>query len=51
MRLMQAEQAACPPCRWFGGGEALDNELRDKFGGDLADMAAGKLDGWLEWVA
>ena len=38
------------PCyrRWFGGGAALDAEIRDAFGGDLAAARAGAC---VEWAA
>ncbi len=31
---------------WFRGGEAFDQEIQSRFGGDYERAAAGELDGW-----
>jgi uncharacterized protein (DUF924 family) len=33
---------------WFGGGDAVDNEIRDRFGGLVERARAGALDAWAE---
>lgn len=39
----QREQVAS---RWFRGGDAVDAEIRDKFGNDVENAVAGKLASW-----
>jgi uncharacterized protein (DUF924 family) len=34
------------PGMWFGGGEALDHEVHDRFSQDLAEAVAGHLRAW-----
>ncbi|KAL6763018.1 DUF924-domain-containing protein [Haematococcus lacustris] len=34
--------------KWFMGGKAVDEEIVKKFGADLVDMEAGKLDAWAQ---
>ncbi|MBV7267200.1 DUF924 family protein [Erythrobacter ani] len=36
------------PEHWFGGSDAVDNACESRFGGTLAEAAAGKLDHWAE---
>lgn len=35
--------------RWFAGGEAMDDEVRARFGGTIEAALRGELDSWAEW--
>ena len=34
--------------QWFGSGEAVDKEIREKYGGLVQEASEGKLDSWKE---
>lgn len=36
---------------WFGGGEAVDEEIRRRFGERVAEARAGRLSGWCDTAA
>ncbi len=42
-----AEELKTKLRRWFGGGPALDAEIKQKFGAEIDAAVEGKLDAWL----